>query len=85
MIVVLGFDQGDRDVVLVVENVIGALGFAARDELATNDDAALGEADLFPDLCELIPARPLQCGRDELTANVAFAHRAFINHHAFPF
>jgi hypothetical protein len=29
MIVVLGFDQGDRDVVLAVEDVISALGFAA--------------------------------------------------------
>jgi hypothetical protein len=36
--------MGNRDVVLVVEDVISALGFAARDELAANDDAAAVES-----------------------------------------
>ena len=43
VVVVLGLDDGDRDVRLVVENVVGALGLAAGDQLAADDDAALGE------------------------------------------
>ena len=46
-----------RDVRLVVEDVVGALGLAARDQLAAHDDAALGEADLLADLQHLVPAR----------------------------
>ena len=73
VVVVLGLDERDRDVGLVVEDVVGALGLAARDQLAANDDAALGEADLLADLQHLIPARLLHGGRDELGADVAFA------------
>ncbi len=45
--VVLGLDQRQRDVGLVVEDVVGPLGLAAADQLAAHDDAALGEADLL--------------------------------------
>ncbi len=38
--VVLRFDERDGDIRLVVEDVVGALGLAACDELAANDDAA---------------------------------------------
>ena len=44
VVVVLRLDQGDGDVRLVVENVVGALGFAAGDQLAADDDPALGES-----------------------------------------
>ena len=44
VVVVLGLDQRERDVGLVVEDVVGALGLAAGDQLAADDDAALGEA-----------------------------------------
>ena len=44
VVVVLCLDQGDGDVRLVVENVVGTLGFAAGDELAADDDPALGES-----------------------------------------
>ena len=57
VVVVLGLDEGDGDVGLVVEDVVGALGLAAGDELAADDDPALGEADLLADLRHLIPAR----------------------------
>ena len=59
VVVVLGLDDGDRDVRLVVEDVVGALGLAARDQLAADDDPALGEADLLADLRHLVPARPV--------------------------
>jgi hypothetical protein len=42
--IVLRLDQRDRDVRLVVENVVGLLRLAARHQLAAHDDAALGEA-----------------------------------------
>ena len=58
VVVVLGLDEGDGDVRLVVEDVVGALGLAAGDQLAANDDAALGEADFFADLRHAHPSRP---------------------------
>ena len=53
--VVLGLDQGDRDVGLVVEDVVGPLALAPADQFAAHDDAALGEAHLLADLHHLIP------------------------------
>ena len=55
VVVVLGLDQRERDVRLVVEDVVGALRLAAGDQLAADDDAALGEADLLADLQHLVP------------------------------
>ena len=81
VVVVLGLDQRERDVRLVVEDVVGALGLAAGDQLAADDDAALGEADLLADLRHLIPARLAHGGRDELGADVAFAE-GFLVHPA---
>ena len=73
VVVVLGLDQGDGDVRLVVEDVVGALGLAARDQLAANNDPAFGKADLLANLRLNVPAR-LHDGRgDELRADVAFA------------
>ena len=57
VVVVLGLDDGERDVRLVVEDVVGALGLAARDQLAADDDPALGEADLLADLRHARPSR----------------------------
>ena len=79
MVVVLGFDEGDGDVGLVVENVVGALGLAAGDQLAADDDPAFGERDLLANLGQDIPARLLDGGRDELRADVAFAEVLFIH------
>src|SRR5690606_10582138 len=77
-------DQGERDVRLVIEDVVGALGLAAGDELATHDDPALGEADLLADLQHLVPPGLPQGGRDELGANVAFAEGPLIHRSARP-
>ena len=60
VVVVLGLDDRDRDVGLVIEDVVGPLGLAARDELAANDDPAVGEGDLLADLQHRIPAGLLQ-------------------------
>ena len=83
MVVVLRLDQGDGDVRLVVENVVGALGLAAGDQLAADDDPAFGEIDLFANLRQDIPARLLDGGRDELGADVAFAERLLVESRHF--
>jgi hypothetical protein len=64
---------------LVVEDVVGALGLAARDELAAHDDATLGKVDLFAELRDLIPACLPDRGRDELGADVAFAEELLVH------
>ena len=79
VVVVLGLDEGDRDVGLVVEDVVGAFGLAAGDQLAADDDPALGEADLLANLGHLIPARLLDGRGDELGADVAFAEELLVH------
>ena len=71
VVVVLGLDDREGDVGLVVQDVVGAFGLAARDQLAADDDAALGEVDLLADLVHLVPACPAEGGSDELGADVA--------------
>ena len=77
MIVVLGFDNSDGDVGLVVEDAVGAFGLAACDHLTANDDSSFGEANLFANLGHLVPARLLYGGNDVLSADVALCERFF--------
>jgi hypothetical protein len=79
VVVVLGLDDGQRDVGLVIEYVVGALGFATGDQPAANNDTALGEADLFADLGEFVPAGLLQGRGNELGADVALAEGFFVH------
>ena len=48
-VIALGFDQGDREV-LMIENVISLLRFAACYQLAPHDNAALCEKDFSANL-----------------------------------
>ena len=50
VVVVLGFDNGDGDVRLVEQNVIGAFVLGAGMQLAAHDDPSLGEWKFLPDL-----------------------------------
>jgi hypothetical protein len=50
MVVVFGFDQGDRDIRLVVKNLVGALGLAAGKQFTPHDNPALGKANLLANL-----------------------------------
>jgi hypothetical protein len=47
VVIVFCLDDGDGNIGLVIEDVIGALGLATRHELSTDDDTALGERDLL--------------------------------------
>jgi hypothetical protein len=78
MVVVLRLDDGDGDVRLVIKDVIGALRFAARHELAPDDDASLGEGDLLADLHHPVPARALHGRAGELGADISLAEVLFI-------
>jgi len=41
--VVLGFNEGERDVGLVIEDIVGTLCLSTADKLAADDNSALGE------------------------------------------
>ena len=79
VLVVLGLDDREGNVGLVVENVVGALGLATCDQLAADDDAALGETDLLADLVHFVPAGAAEGGRDELGADVAFGEASLVH------
>ncbi len=82
VVVVLGLDDGERDVGLVEEDVVGLLGVAALHRLAANDDPALGEVDLLADLGHQVPLvaiRADQRGRDELGADVRFGEGLLVH------
>lgn len=72
MVVVFRFDECDRNIGFVVENVVCELAFSAGDQLTTYDDAPFGKEDLFADLRENIPADLLNGRRDETGADIAF-------------
>ena len=78
MVVVLGLDDGDGDIGLVIK-VISALGLAAGNELSPDDDASLREGDLFTYLHHPVPTRAFNCGTYELGADIALAEVFFIH------
>jgi hypothetical protein len=64
---------------MILRKNIGALGLAARDQLAADDDPAFREADFLTNLRHLIPPGPLDGRRDELRADVAFAEGGLVH------
>ena len=73
VIIVLRLDEGQGDVGLVIEDVVGPAGDATPHRFTANHDPALGEIDLLAHLrheVPLVPVRPDQSGRDELGPNV---------------
>ncbi len=77
-VIVFGFNDGEGNVRLVIKNVVGELGLAAGDEFAADDDSALGEVDLLPNLQQLIPSRLSHGRRNELGTDVTLAERFFV-------
>lgn len=78
VVVVLGLDQCNGKV-LPVQNVVGPLGLAARDEFAPHDDAALGKENLAPKLHPLVPPSRDDRGGDEPGADIVLA-QGFLVH-----
>jgi len=56
VVVVLGLDHGDRDIGLVIKDVIGALRLPARDQFSADADAPFGKSDFLADC--IIPSQP---------------------------
>jgi hypothetical protein len=73
VVVVLGLNDGDRDIGLVIKDVIGALRLPACDQFSADDDTPFGKSDFLADLHHPVPARALDGGTDELGADIAFA------------
>jgi hypothetical protein len=73
VVVVLGLDDGNRNIGLVIEDVVGALGLPARDQFSADDNSPFGKSDFLADLNHPIPASALDGWADELGADVAFA------------
>ena len=75
MVVVLGLNDSNRTVRLVVENIVGPfdLLLVADGHVAANTNWAVREGFLLADLLHLVPACMFQCRRDKLGANVPFA------------
>ena len=81
VVVVLSLDQRQGDM-LVIQDVIGALGLAARHQFAAHDNAAFGEAYLAANLRGLIPTGLNHGGGDALGADVGFAEVLLVHHEA---
>ena len=74
--------NGDRDVRLVEEQVVGPLALAPSDQLASHDDLPVGEAVLSPPLL-LVPSSGLECRCDVTLADVGLAE-FLLAHVRFP-
>jgi len=74
-----GRKKRNRDVGLIVEDVIGTLSLPPRDELSAHNDPALREANLLSNLQHLIPARTTKGRGDKLGANIPFREDALVH------
>jgi len=54
--VILRFNDGDRDIRLVIEDVVGKLRFPTGHHLPANVDLPLGEMDFSAELSVIVPA-----------------------------
>ena len=72
----LGFEDGQREIALVTQEVIHAAGRLADKALAHRHDAAVRDGALLGDGMRLaVPACGLQPGHNELSAGVGFGQR----------
>jgi hypothetical protein len=81
--IVLGLDDRKGNVRLVIEDVIGPLGFATGHHPAADDHAPLREGDFLAKLGLLVPAGAPQGRRDELRADVPLTELLLV-HAAIP-
>src|SRR3990172_11532941 len=80
MIVVLCFNNSDRNIRLKVENKISTLSFAPGGFVAFYKNSTVSKKDLFPDLLLNIPSGLYQRRQDELRAYISFRQIFFITH-----
>ena len=66
-----GFDDGDREVAPIAENIIGAFLFTARGAAAHYYDPAIGKRDLFTDLV-IVPSGVGEFWQDVSSAGIGF-------------
>ena len=78
--VVLGFDDGQRDVGFEVKDVVSPFGLASADGFAPDDDSTSGEGDLFPELGVDVPSCFFDGRGDELGADIPFREALLIHY-----
>lgn len=83
MVVVFGLDDCDGYIWLVTEDVIGPLGFTARNQFSTDDDPPLCERHFFTNLQHPVPTRSLDRRADKFATDIAFAEFFFVHRDAF--
>ena len=81
VVVVLGLDDSDGDVRLVIQNVVGTFLFPTRMDFPTDVNAPIREAHLLANLRINVPASRHEARRDELGYDVALAE-CFLVHAA---
>ncbi|MDT4838060.1 hypothetical protein FQZ97_718060 [compost metagenome] len=79
VLVVLGFDNCDGQVGLVIKNEVSAAGLATAMQLAAHDDAALGKADFLAHLFLDVPTGLLNGRGDELGADIPLGKRFLVH------
>jgi len=72
MLIVFGFNDGNGDIWLVVENLIRSFAFSTTGEVAFDIDTTIRESDFFSDLGKRIPASLFQGWLNILCADVSF-------------
>jgi hypothetical protein len=79
VVVILGFDNGDRDVGLVIEDVVSALLRSSCMKFSPDINPPISKANFLANLCVDVPSRRQNVGRDEFGANVSFAEGSLIH------
>ena len=72
MVVVLGLDDGDRDVGLVVEDLVIALLCSACMSFPPDINSPIRKTNFLANLCVDVPTRRHEVGRDKIGVDVAF-------------
>ena len=81
MVVVLGFNDRDRQIRSVVQDVVGPFRFPPLDGFAFNNDLSGSERNFLANLRLQVPPGPSDRRCDELCADVSLAECLFVDSH----